>query len=241
MFKRLDTNYFNWILIIGAILLLIEIVFFHGGIIYAVISGCFVYMSWKKIQKLGWKVVFAISLVSFILAFFNLLVVRFFIIVAIVIIIYNYMKSKKAPQTIAPQFSDERKPKEALIHVQPLFDERLFDDLRTEDTAYQWKDVNIHGIYGDRVIDLSNTVLPNDTAVVSIRHLIGNIEIYVPYEVEVSIHHSSVFGRATILGAYHGQLMNKSIHYETANYNTTYPRVKIITSIFSGDIEVKRV
>lgn len=91
------------------------------------------------------------------------------------------------------------------------------------------------------LLDLSNTVLPNDTAVISIRHVIGNIEIYVPYEVEVSIHHSSVFGKAHILGKHHLKLMNKSIHYQTANYDTAYPRVKIITSLFSGDIEVKRI
>lgn len=133
------------------------------------------------------------------------------------------------------------KDEEPLVQVDNLFNERFFDDFRTEETAYQWKDVNMHGIYGDRVIDLSNTVLPYDTAIISIRHLVGNIEIYVPYEVEVSIHHSSIFGRASIFGEYHGRLMNKSLHYETKKYNTAHQRVKIVTSLFSGDIEVKRI
>jgi len=77
--------------------------------------------------------------------------------------------------------------------------------------------------------------------VISIRHIMGKIEIYVPYEVEVSIHHSSVFGRAHIFSQHHWELMNKSLFYQTENYDTSYPRVKIITSIFSGDIEVKRI
>ena len=101
----------------------------------------------------------------------------------------------------------------------------------TEETAYEWQDINIHGGIGDRIIDLSNTVLPEDTAVISIRHLVGNIVIYVPYEVEIMIHHSAIFGRSYILNEYIHNLMNQIISYKTKNYDTTYPRVKIITSI----------
>lgn len=171
----------------------------------------------------------------------NLLAVRFLIIAAIIIFIINYSKSKNEATQFEPILPDGEKKYETILKVDPLFDHKLFDDQLTEDVAYQWKDINIHGAFGDRIIDLSNTVLPNDTAVISIRHVIGNIEIYVPYEVEVSIHHSSVFGKAHILGKHHLKLMNKSIHYQTANYDTAYPRVKIITSLFSGDIEVKRI
>lgn len=244
MFKQIPTRNLNWIWITVAILLVFEIVFFHGGAtISALISGFFVYFSWKRLHSLGWKIVFAIAAISFVLNVFNLLAVRFLIVVVIAIIILNFIKSTKEPSKEKPELPNKSSltEEEPLVQVDRLFDERFFDDFRTEETAYQWKDVNMHGIYGDRVIDLSNTVLPYDTAVISIRHLAGNIEIYVPYEVEVSIHHSSIFGRASIFGVYHGRLMNKSLHYETKNYNTAHQRVKIVTSLFSGDIEVKRV
>lgn len=242
MFKRLTTDYFNWILIIGVILLIFEIAFFFGGsIIPALFSALFVYIGWKNFHKLWGKIVFWIALVSLVFSVLNLLAVRFLIIAAIIIFIINYSKSKSEATQMEPILPDGEKKRESMIKVDPLFDHKVFDDQITEDVAYQWKDVNIHGAFGDRIIDLSNTVLPNDTAVISIRHVIGNIEIYVPYEVEVSIHHSSVFGKAHILGKHHLKLMNKSIHYQTANYDTAYPRVKIITSLFSGDIEVKRI
>lgn len=77
--------------------------------------------------------------------------------------------------------------------------------------------------------------------VISIRHMVGNIQVYVPYEVEVSIHHSSVFGRAHIFDKHHWNLMNKSLLYQTKAYDTNFPRVKIVTSVLSGDIEVKRI
>ncbi|WP_152658238.1 cell wall-active antibiotics response protein LiaF [Oceanobacillus sp. CFH 90083] len=244
MFKQLSTKNLNWIWITVAVLLVVEIAFFHGGsLISAFISGFFVYFSWKRLNALGWKIVFAIAAISFLLSMFNLLAVRFLIVVIIVILILNYSKSTKNPSKEKPELPNKSglHSEDPLIKIDNLFDERMFDDARTEETAYQWKDVNMHGIYGDRVIDLSNTVLPYDTAVISIRHLIGNIEIYVPYEVEVSIHHSSMFGRASILGENHNRLMNKSLHYETKDYSTAHQRVKIVTSLFSGDIEVKRV
>ncbi|MBY7144031.1 cell wall-active antibiotics response protein [Virgibacillus sp. NKC19-3] len=243
MFKRLTTDTYNWILIIGVVLFIFEIVFFFGGtIIPALFSGFFMYIGWKKFDQLWGKILFWISLVGLVFAVLNLLAVRFLIIAAIVLFILNYSKSKKETEHINPMFPDvDEETMDSIIEMKPLFDHKLFEDQETENTAYQWRDVNIHGAFGDRMIDLSNTVLPKDTAIISIRHIMGNIEIYVPYEVEVSIHHSSVFGRAYIFGNHHWKLMNKSLLYQTSNYGGTYPRVKIITSIFSGDIEVKRI
>lgn len=242
MFKRFSTDTFNWILIIGVILFIFEVVFFYGGtIIPALFSALFMYVGWKKFNKLWGKILFWLSLISLIFAVLNLLAVRFLIFAAIVLFIINYSKSKKEVDQLDPILPAGEVKDEPVMEIEPLFDYKFFDDQKTEDSAYQWRDVNIHGAFGDRVIDLSNTVLPNDTAVISIRHLVGNIEIFVPYEVEVSIHHSSVFGRAHLLGKHHLKLMNKSLFYQTENYDTTYPRVKIITSLFSGDIEVKRI
>ncbi|WP_249871235.1 cell wall-active antibiotics response protein LiaF [Oceanobacillus saliphilus] len=242
MFKRLSTDYFNWILIIGVILFIFEIAFFYGGtIIPALFSALFMYIGWKYFNKLWGKILFWISLVSLVFAILNLMAVRFLIIAAVVLFIIHYSKAKKEAEYDEPILPSGEIREETLIEITPLFDQNYFGDQVTEDTAYQWKDVNINGIFGDRIIDLSNTVLPNDTAVISIRHFIGNIEIYVPYEVEVSIHHSSIFGRAHILGKHEGKLMNRSLFYQTEKYDKAYPRVKIITSLLSGDIEVKRI
>ncbi|MEC5425001.1 cell wall-active antibiotics response protein LiaF [Virgibacillus sp. C22-A2] len=243
MFKRLDTDTLNWILIIGVILFIIELAFFHGGMIAsAMFSALFIFIGWKNFTKLWGKIFFWLGIVGVVFAVLNMLAVRFLIIAAIVLFIINYSKSKKESEFIKPGLSaDQEIILDPIIKVKPLFTHRIFEDQKTDDTAYQWHDINIHGAFGDRTIDLSNTVLPNDTAVVSIRHIVGNIEIYVPYEVEVSIHHSSVFGRAHILGEHHWKLMNQSLSYKTEKYDTTLPRVKIVTSLLSGDIEVKRI
>ncbi|GGA72316.1 cell wall-active antibiotics response protein LiaF [Ornithinibacillus halotolerans] len=240
MFRRLKTDTLNWILIVGVILLIVEIFFnFGGAIIPAIFSSIMAYVGWKNFSKLWGKILLGIGLVILVFSILNLLVVRFLIIVVIVLFIMDYVDSKK--KDLKPDLPSNVINNDRLIKVNPFFQNKLYGDQNTEDTVYQWRDVNIHGAFGDRMIDLSNTVLPNDTAVISIRHVMGNIEIYVPYDVEVSIHHSSVFGRAYIFGDYQEDLLNKSLLYQTENYDTTYPRVKIITSLFSGDIEVKRI
>ncbi|MGY0693315.1 cell wall-active antibiotics response protein LiaF [Virgibacillus sp. FSP13] len=243
MFHRLSTDTLNWIMIVGVILFIVEIAFFHGGMIFSALFFSFlIYIGWKNFFRLWGKCFFWIGVIGLVFSVLNMLAVRFLLIAGIILFILDYSKSKKESERIVPSISGQHASNpEALIQLEPLFDHRAFGDQKTAEHAYYWNDINIHGAFGDRVIDLSNTVLPDDTAVISIRHLVGNIEIYIPYEVEVSIHHSSIFGRAHILGEHHWHLMNQTLSYKTESYDTTYPRVKIITSLLSGDIEVKRI
>jgi len=244
MFNRLSTNTINWILVIGVILLLVEIAFFKGGMIFfAAISGLAMYMGWKHFYKLTGKVFFWLGAAGVFLAVLNMLAVRFLIIAGIILFLLDFNKSKKFKAHLQPESPLQTGDAgEKIVQVEPLFENRFFGEERTDDRVYRWRDINIHSLYGDKIIDLGNTILPDDVAVISIRQLIGNIEIYVPYEVEVSIHHSSIFGRASVFGDYNGNLMNKSLHYETEGYSRNMlPRVKIITSLISGDIEVKRI
>jgi lia operon protein LiaF len=243
MFQRLSTNTLNWIILIGLFLLIIEAAFFHGGLVFSVLfSSLLLYIGRKKSHHLVGKVLFGIGAVTLAFTILNMIAFRFFIIAGIVLFFINYSRSKKEPKKVSPQFfsSEAEKENDSLIKIEPLFQQRIFGDQKTSDTAYGWRDVNIHGGFGDRLIDLSNTVLP-DQAVISIRHFVGNIKIDVPYEVEVCILHSAVFGRANILGEHHLKLVNQSISYQTENYLNEKPCVKIITSIFSGDIEVTRI
>lgn len=242
MFKHIPTGNYNWIIIIGVILFVFEVIFFYGGaIIPAIFSAIFIYIGWKKFDMLWGKILFWVSLASLVFSVLNLMAVRFLILVAVVLFIVNFTKSTRDARHEAPILPGRTANQEPLLKMELLFDHTIFDDQYTDEIAYQWRDVNIHSFMGDKIIDLSNTVLPNDTAVISIRHGLGNIEIYVPYEVEVSIHHSAIFGRTHIFNENHEKMMNKSLHYQTRDYDLATSRVKIITSVFSGDIEVRRI
>lgn len=245
MFNRLSTNTLNWIIVIGVILFIIEIAFFNGGILWAALFfGFLLYIGRKNYAAMWGKVFFWVGLIGLIISILNMIAVRFLIIVFIVLLLIDYLKANKEPERIEPIFyidTDGTRQKETVIKTNPLFTNLFYGTQETEQPAYEWHDINIHGGVGDRIIDLSNTVLPNDTTVISIRHLIGNITIYVPYEVEFMIHHSAIFGRAYILNEHHHHLMNQVLSYKTEHYEDQVPRVKIITSIGSGNVEVKRI
>ncbi|WP_028784246.1 cell wall-active antibiotics response protein LiaF [Thalassobacillus devorans] len=240
MLQRLNTDTLNWLIIIGVFLFVLEIVFFNGELIFSVLfSGLLMYLGWKKYTRLWAKVVFWVGAVSLTFTILNMMAVRFLIVAGLILFLFHYSRSKKEAAYLKPEWSDAREP---LYKVEPLFRHNFFGDQKTKDTTYQWQDINIHGAFGDRVVDLSNTVLPHeDTAVISIRHLIGNIEIYVPYEVEVSISHSAVLGRAIVFDNHHTKLINQQLAYRTEGYGSNHPQVKIITTLFSGNIEVKRI
>lgn len=244
MLKKISTDTINWIVIIGVILLIVEIAFFDGGPIgSAIFFGILIFIGKSNYTKMWGKVLFWFGLIGLIFAIINMIAVKFLIIALLVLLLIDYMKSKQNPIHLEPTIyiDGNSEEKEPTIRLHPLFRQILYGDEATPHTAYEWNDINVHGGIGDRIIDLSNTVLPNDTAVISIRHLVGNIVIYVPYEVEIMVHHSAIFGRAYVLNKYHPQLINQVLSYKTENYDHTYPRIKIITSIISGNIEVRRI
>lgn len=243
MLHRLSTQTINWILMIGVILLAIEVVFFNKVLIFSVvIFGIMAYLGWKNFHRSLGKILFWIGIVFLIFTIINMMAVRFLIIIGIVLLLREYYKSTKDPVKweVPEHQQDEHSNAEPLLELKPFMQQRFWGDQITSDSSYEWQDINIQGTFGDRVLDLSNTVLPA-AANISIRHFIGNIEIYVPYEVEVSIHHSSVLGRANLLGQYHMRLLNHQLSYQTSHYHEGKQRVKIITSLVSGNIEVKRI
>lgn len=125
--------------------------------------------------------------------------------------------------------------------MEPYLKNVIFGFQKTPENIYDWKDINIQGGWGDTIIDLSNTVLPKGEAVILIRHLIGNIQILVPYETELSVHHSVLLGSTMILKKEIPSSFNQTMYYYTPEYETAEQKIKIVTSIISGDLEVKRI
>jgi lia operon protein LiaF len=205
-----------------------------------IFSSIMLYIGRKKYDKFWGKVLFWVGLILIVITILNMFVVRFLLIAGMVLFLIHYQRSKKTPEIINPKlYPNKGEEREPLITIEPLLQQRLFGDQKTSDEAFRWNDINIFGGFGNRIIDLSKTVLP-DEPVISIRHFIGNIKIYVPYDVEVSVHHSSLFGRTKILGEVNERLINHSLSYRTKDYHRKKPCVNIITSIWSGDLEVRR-
>ena len=245
MFQKLKSDYFSWIVLIGAFFLLLDVFFFNRGLIFSLIVATgMVYLGRKRMPRKTGKLLFWVGLFFLVVNVINMLAIKFFLLALLCILIVQYANRKNQAKTITPIIKepvDLKKQSETVVKEQPLFQNRLFGQQKTPDHVYEWNDVNIQVGIGDTVIDLSYTVLPKDETVIFIRNVMGKVTIMIPYDVEVSVNHSVFFGSVRILDFKESSLMNRLIKVETADYEQANQKVKIFTSMMIGDIEVKRV
>lgn len=222
---------------------MLEVLFFRAGLIVtATLLGFATFYGYRHRMKTWGKIVFWIGLIGLIITILNMLAVRFLILIFIILFLLDYSRNKNHTYVIPKLGKEESTERDqVLVDIHPIFKSILHGKQETPKNAYEWRDINIFSGIGDKVIDLSQSIAIDDTTIISIRHGIGNIIIYIPYDTEFMIHHSAVFGRAYILNKRHEHLLNQQLSYQTESYPHTQTRVKIITSVFSGNVEVKRI
>ncbi|MFE4142255.1 cell wall-active antibiotics response protein LiaF [Peribacillus sp. YIM B13472] len=248
MLNKMKTDYMGWILLIGVVLIVLEIAFTGGGLLFSLAFsiGC-IYLGRKFTKRTIGKILFFIGVISLIINVLNMFVFKFFLMAILIYLLFLYYQSKKNPDWVSPILtnddSDEVKiNKEQLLKTDYLFKNKFFGHQQTAEHVYEWNSVNIQGGVGDTVIDLSKTILPKGDAVISIRNIIGNITVLVPYGIEIRVHHSVIAGRARIFeNKPESKVFNQIYSYQTEGFNETDHKVHIITSILVGDLEVKRI
>ncbi|WP_428910957.1 cell wall-active antibiotics response protein LiaF [Niallia sp. Krafla_26] len=245
MLNKLKTDYVSWILLIGAFFLILDVFFFNRGLIFSLIVATgMVFVGRKRMPKKTGKFLYWAGLVFLVINAFNMLSIRFFFVALLCVFIVQFGSRKQNPTTIHPiikQPEESTIEKETIVKEKPLLQNYFFGGQKTPEHVYEWKDVNIQGGMGDTVIDFSYTVLPKGETITFIRNVIGKVTILIPYDVEVSVNHSAIYGSAKILDFYESQAMNRQVKVETAQYEQADQKVKVFTSMLVGDIEVKRV
>lgn len=243
MFNKSKSDYINFILLTGIIILIIEISFFNSGLIFSLIIsiGC-IYYSRKQKSKTFWKLVFWFGWISLVITVLNMMTIKFLLLAVLIYLIIQFLQSKKNPNFIKPTVEPKGEPlQEALIKREPFFKNTFFGRQKSPEYVYEWDDINIQCGVGDSIVDLSYTVLPEGESVIFIRNIIGNVHVYVPYEVEVKVSHSAIYGSSTIFENVDLKSYNRNLMYQTEQYDHAKQKIKIITSMVVGDLEVKRV
>jgi lia operon protein LiaF len=244
MLKNAKTDYTGWLVVIGAVVLLLEILFFNHGLIFSLFfSGAMIYFGRKKAGKKSGKFLFFAGIIFLMISVFSMMTFKFLLMAILLHLIIQYSTSKNNPTKIALDIkeSEQIPQEETLIKSKPLFENVFFGQQKTPSDVYEWNDINIQTGIGDTIIDLSYTVLPKGETVIFVRNVIGNIKIQVPYEVEVSVHHSCVVGSTTVFENHQSQVINQSFHLKTAGYDQAEQKVKIFTSLLVGNLEVSRI
>ena len=79
-----------------------------------------------------------------------------------------------------------------------IWKNKLFSVQSSPFSSYEWEDIHIQGLFGDIHIDVTDTVLPKGTSLISVRQGIGKIKIELPYEIPVRIHYTTLIGDAKL-------------------------------------------
>ncbi|MED3562860.1 cell wall-active antibiotics response protein LiaF [Bacillus xiapuensis] len=244
MLKNTKNDYIGWLVMIGALVLGLEILFFNRGLIFSLIFSCgLIYLGRKKAGKKRGRVLFIAGIFFFIISIINMMTFKFLLLAILLHFFIQFITSKKNPKKIQVEVAEPKQvpQEETMYKSKPLFENNFFGQQKTPQGVYEWEDINIQTGIGDTVIDLSYTMLPKGETVVFIRNIIGNIQILVPYEIEVSIHHSCMAGSTTIFGHHEPKVINQVIHLKTPGYEHAEQKVKIFTSLVVGNLEVSRI
>ncbi|KEF40369.1 Cell wall-active antibiotics response protein (DUF2154) [Schinkia azotoformans MEV2011] len=86
-------------------------------------------------------------------------------------------------------------------------------------------------------IDLSRANIPDNKSTIIINGWIGDVDIFVPYDLDVSIIARVGVGEIKIFGNKESGV-NQSTAVETNGYRKEIKRVEIVINLFVGDIDV---
>ncbi|WP_053365088.1 cell wall-active antibiotics response protein LiaF [Bacillus sp. FJAT-27245] len=244
MDRKMTGDYMGWLIFGGGIILLLEIAFFNSGLVFSIfLSGALIYFGRKKSPSKFGKILFWVGIVILIASLMNMITLKIVLIGMLVLYFIQFIQSKNTPKRIAPTLGapDSAGSQKEMARTKPLFENLVFGQQKTPDHVYDWNDINIQAGVGDTTIDLSYTVFPKGETVIFIRNLIGNVQILVPYDMEVSINHSVVAGSTAIFGQEEEKVFNQVYQLKTADYDESIQKVKIFTSLIVGNLEVSRI
>ncbi|MGB3160904.1 cell wall-active antibiotics response protein LiaF [Carnobacterium sp.] len=108
---------------------------------------------------------------------------------------------------------------------------------RIGNKVYEWDDINLTIFMGDTIVDLGNTLLPKDESYVIIRKGFGKTRILVPSGVGVMIQHSAFKGKVCFDNDIF-VLNNESVKLYSEQYDDNIRKIKLITTVLVGDLEV---
>lgn len=104
-------------------------------------------------------------------------------------------------------------------------------------SIFEWDDINLLVLMGDTIVDLGNTFLPKSESYIVIRKGFGKTRILVPSGIGIMIEHSTIKGKI-LFEAEELSLVNESVKIYSKDYDNHTRKLKIITSVGVGDLEV---
>ncbi|HLR10629.1 MAG TPA: cell wall-active antibiotics response protein LiaF [Sporosarcina sp.] len=231
--KRSLTNTVAFIGIAFIALIFIEtFIFENASIIHLLLGALLLYYGTK--QRAKW--LFISGILFIVIALFSLWSLRIAFVVGIIYILVKLWHGVPAEKLMQPIYELNRETPNG------IWKNKLFSMQSSTFSTYEWEDMHIQGLYGDFQIDVTNTVLPKGTSLISIRQAVGKVKIVLPYDIPVRIHYTTLYGEAQIFHHERKRLMNETLHMKDSYEHQTEhsPELIITIATWAGDIEVIR-
>ncbi|MFS0644388.1 cell wall-active antibiotics response protein LiaF [Siminovitchia sp. 179-K 8D1 HS] len=228
----------GWAILFAGIGLALELLI-NWRLFVPLLIGCFIIYYWKSHKHKESKKIYLIIGVSLVMiAIISTAVFKIFIFAAAIYALIQYSKTKNQPKrinvyTIPPDHQTK------VTRKTPFIKNMLSGNRRVVNEIFEWDDINIQSGFGNTIIDLGMTMLPPGESVVLIRGLVGNIQLFVPIDASVTINHSAISGKLNIFNQ-EEELLNSNVIYYSGGDDKTSRRIKIVTSVMFGDVEVRR-
>lgn len=189
----------------------------------------------KKISGLVFLVIGGLNILGTMLSTF-----AFMLVFIAVIIYYGYQTFiAKDEKMVVKVGSEPASDQKSFVKKQTQFNNLLVGKMRQLEGSFALEDINVLYGFGDISLDLTQALIPKGETVILIRGVVGDVQILVPYDLELSIHASVIIGQVRLPGSYKDAL-HRTEKYLSPDYETSSRRVRIISSQLIGDVEVRQ-
>lgn len=199
------------------------------GFLLVLLLGCILtYIGYLYFHKIRGLLAFWIGmlLIAFTLLSNKYTIIILFLFLLVVIVRYLFYKFKplkvnatKEPVT-SPQFIKQK----------------WLGEQRTPVYVYKWEDVQIQHAIGEVHLDMTKAANIKENNTIVVRHLIGKIQIFVPFNYNVNLHFAALFGKVFINDKTY-RVENNHIQVLEETKKDNYA-VNIYVSTLIGDVEV---
>ncbi|WP_342513440.1 cell wall-active antibiotics response protein LiaF [Sporosarcina sp. FSL K6-1522] len=231
--NRLHTNKITFWGLVFLLLIFMETVFFHNGnFVFVLLGAGLTYYGSRRRSK--WMVVLGLFFIA--MALFTLWSLRLLIFTLIIYTLIKLWKGVPSEEIMRPLKEFQKETPNG------IWQNKLFSVQSSPFSSYEWEDIHIQGLFGDLHIDVTDTVLPKGTSLISIRQGVGKIKIDLPYEIPVRIHYTTLLGDARLFDTHRKRLINESLHMKDSyeGKSADSPELIITLATWAGDVEVTR-
>lgn len=193
----------------------------------------------KEKRKRG-TILLSIGALIFIIHVFSSAAFQLLLASGIIYTGYELLQSRRRPMMLEIKTKEATNSSSAVLRSEPFLKNMFVGNYRVMDCVYELQDINIRYGVGDVQIDLTTAMIAEGETVIVIHGLVGNIRLYVPYDIELSLNHSMLLGRVSAYG-HEEKGWNRNFILQSEQYREASRRVKIISSLLVGDTEVRYI